>query len=62
MAGLSFVPLTGELAQVLNLTQPAGLLLPQSASGSASADAGLRAGSTPAVISDANLMLGAVIL
>jgi S1-C subfamily serine protease len=60
--GLSVVPLTGELAQLLNVPQPAGLLVMHSATDSPGGQLGLRAGSTPAVVGGVNLMLGGDII
>ena len=60
--GLAIVPLTGELARLLNVPQPAGLQVMHSAVDSPGARLGLRAGSTPAVVGGVNLMLGGDIL
>jgi S1-C subfamily serine protease len=60
--GLSVVPLTGELARLLNVPQPAGLLVMHSAADSPGAQLGLRAGSTPAVVGGVNLILGGDII
>jgi S1-C subfamily serine protease len=60
--GLSVVPLTGELARVLNVPQPVGLLVMHSAADSPGAQLGLRAGSTPAVVGGVSLMLGGDII
>lgn len=56
--GLSVVRLAGELARLLNVPQPAGLLVIHSAADSPGARLGLRTGSTPAVIGGVHLMLG----
>jgi S1-C subfamily serine protease len=60
--GVSFVPLSGELARALNVPQPAGLLVMHAAVDSPGAQMGLRAGTTPAVIGGVNLMLGGDII
>lgn len=60
--GLSVVPLSGEMAQLLNLPQPAGLLVTYSAEGSPGAQAGLKAGGALAVIGGVNLTLGGDII
>jgi S1-C subfamily serine protease len=60
--GLSVVPLSGELAQLLNVPRPAGLLVMHSAADSPGARLGLRAGSTPAVVGGVNLTLGGDII
>ena len=56
--GISVVPLSGELARLLNLPQPAGLLVMHAAEDSPGAQMGLRAGTTPAVVGGVNLTLG----
>ncbi len=60
--GLSVVPLSGELARLLNLPQPAGLLVMHAAEDSPGAQMGLRAGTTPAVVGGMNLTLGGDII
>lgn len=60
--GVSVVPLSGELARVLNLPQPAGLLVMHAAEDSPGAQMGLRAGTTPAVVGGVNLTLGGDII
>jgi serine protease Do len=60
--GVSFVPLSGELARALNVPQPAGLLVMHAAADSPGAQMGLRAGTTPAVIGGVNLTLGGDII
>jgi S1-C subfamily serine protease len=60
--GVSVVPLSGELARLLNLPQPAGLLVMHAAEDSPGAQMGLRAGSTPAVVGGVNLTLGGDII
>jgi len=60
--GLSVVPLSGELARLLNLPQPAGLLVMHAAEDSLGAQMGLRAGTTPAVVGGVNLTLGGDII
>jgi S1-C subfamily serine protease len=60
--GLALVPLSGELAHLLNVPQPAGLLVVHAAEDSPGAQLGLRAGNTPAVIGGVNLMLGGDII
>jgi S1-C subfamily serine protease len=60
--GVSVVPLSGEVARVLNLPQPAGLLVMHTAEDSPGAQMGLRAGATPAVVGGVNLMLGGDII
>ena len=56
--GVSVVPLSGELARLLNLPQPAGLLVLHAAEHSPGAQMGLRAGTTPAVVGGVSLTLG----
>lgn len=60
--GLSAVPVSGELARLLNLPQPAGLLVVHAAGDSLGAQVGLRSGTTPAVVGGVNLMLGGDII
>jgi S1-C subfamily serine protease len=60
--GVSVVPLSGDLARVLNLPQPAGLLVMHAAEDSPGAQMGLRAGTTPAVVGGVNLTLGGDII
>ena len=60
--GLSVVPLTGELAQLLNVPRAAGLLVIHSAADSPGERLGLRSGSTPAVVGGVNLTLGGDII
>jgi serine protease Do len=60
--GVSVVPLSGELARLLNLPQPAGLLVMHAAEDSPGAQMGLRAGTTPAVVGGVNLTLGGDII
>lgn len=60
--GLSVVPLSGELARLLNLPQPAGLLVMHAAEDSPGARLGLRAGATPAVVGGVPLTLGGDII
>jgi serine protease Do len=60
--GVSVVPLSGELARILNLPQPAGLLVMHAAEDSPGAQMGLRAGTTPAVVGGVNLTLGGDII
>jgi S1-C subfamily serine protease len=60
--GVSVVPLSGELARVLNLPQSAGLLVMHAAEDSPGSMMGLRAGTTPAVVGGVNLMLGGDII
>lgn len=56
--GAEFQALTGELAALLNLPQPAGLLIKTLARVSPLAVAGLRAGSVPAMVNGESLVLG----
>jgi len=60
--GVAVAPLSGELARVLNLPQPAGLLVMHAAEDSLGARMGLRAGSTPAVVGGVKLTLGGDII
>lgn len=60
--GLSVVPLSGELAQLLNLPQPAGLLVVHAAEDSPGAQMGLRPGTTSAVVGGVKLTLGGDII
>jgi S1-C subfamily serine protease len=60
--GVSVVPLSGELARLLNVPQPAGLLVMHAAEDSPGAQMGLRAGTTPAVVGGVNLTLGGDII
>jgi S1-C subfamily serine protease len=60
--GVSVVPLSGELARVLNLPQPAGLLVTHAAEDSFGAQMGLRAGNTPAIVGGVHLTLGGDII
>lgn len=60
--GLSVVPLSGELARLLNLPQAAGLLVMHAAEDSLGAQMGLRAGTVPAVVGGVNLTLGGDII
>jgi S1-C subfamily serine protease len=60
--GLAVVPLSGELARLLNLPQAAGLLVMHTAEDSPGARLGLRAGNTPAVIGGVSLVLGGDII
>jgi S1-C subfamily serine protease len=60
--GLSVLPLSGELARLLNLPQPAGLLVMHAAEDSPGARLGLRAGITPAVVGGVPLTLGGDII
>jgi len=60
--GISVVPLSGELARVLNVPQPAGLLVLHAAEDSPGAKMGLRAGTTPAQVGGVNLTLGGDII
>ena len=50
--------LTGELAQVFNLPQPAGFLIQRVAKGSLASRAGIKAGTIPATINEIPLILG----
>jgi serine protease Do len=56
--GVEGVLLTGELARVLNVPQPAGLLIQRVAAGSPGATLGLRAGTMPVRVEDQVLLLG----
>jgi S1-C subfamily serine protease len=56
------VPLSGELAQLLNLPQPAGLLVVHAAEDSPGAQMGLRPGTTSAVVGGVKLTLGGDII
>jgi S1-C subfamily serine protease len=56
--GTSVVPLSGELARLLNLPQPSGLLVMHAAEDSLGSQMGLRAGTVPAVIGGVHLVLG----
>jgi S1-C subfamily serine protease len=60
--GLSGYLLTGDLAGVLNLPQPAGLLVQRVAAHSPSAEVGLRGGSLRATINGVPLTLGGDII
>jgi serine protease Do len=60
--GLAVVPLSGELARLLNLPQPAGLLVMHAAEDSTGAQLGLRSGTTPAVVGGVKLTLGGDII
>ena len=60
--GLAVVPLSGELAQLLNVPRRAGLLVMHSAADSPGARLGLRAGTTPATVGGVNLTLGGDII
>ena len=60
--GLAVVPLSGELARLLNLPQPAGLLVMHAAEDSPGAQMGLRAGTVPAQVGGLNLTLGGDII
>lgn len=61
-SGLQGYTLSGELAAMLNLPQPAGVLVLQVAEDSPAARIGLRAGTTKAQIGDARLILGGDII
>ncbi len=50
--------LTGELAQVFNLPQPAGFLIQRVAKGSLASRAGIKAGTIPATINEIPMILG----
>lgn len=60
--GVSVVPLSGELARLLNLPQSAGLLVMHAAEDSPGAQIGLRGGTVPALVSGVNLTLGGDII
>lgn len=60
--GVSVVPLSGELARLLNLPQPAGLLVMHAAEDSPGAQIGLRGGTVPALVGGVNLTLGGDII
>jgi S1-C subfamily serine protease len=61
-SGLQGYTLSAELAALLNVPQPAGVLVIQVAEGSPSARLGLRAGTTHAQIGEARLILGGDII
>jgi serine protease Do len=56
--GVEGVLLTGELARVLNVPQPAGLLIQRVAAGSPGAALGLEAGTLPVRVEEQVLLLG----
>jgi S1-C subfamily serine protease len=56
--GAEFQALTGDLAALFNLPQPAGLLIKTLAKASPLAAAGLRAGAVPATVNGESLVLG----
>jgi serine protease Do len=56
--GVEGVLLTGDMARVLNVPQPAGLLIQRVAAGSPGASLGLRAGTVPVRVEDQVLLLG----
>jgi len=60
--GISAVLLTGDLARMLNLPQPNGLLVQRVADGSAAAVIGIRGGTTKATIGGTDLILGGDII
>jgi len=57
-SGAEFHSLTGDLAAVFNLPQPAGLLVKTLAKGSPLAQAGVKAGSIPASINGESMVIG----
>lgn len=61
-SGLHAYTLSGELAALLNVPQPAGVLVLQVAEGSPAARLGLRAGTTQVQIGEARLILGGDII
>lgn len=61
-SGLQGYTLSAEMAALLNVPQPAGVLVMQVAEGSPSARLGLRAGTTHAQIGEAQLILGGDII
>ncbi len=61
-SGLQGYTLSAELAALLNVPQPGGVLVMQVAEGSPSARLGLRAGTTPAQIGEERLILGGDII
>ncbi len=60
--GMSALLLTGNLARVLNLPQPNGLLVQRVADGSAAAVIGIRGGTTKASIGGTDVILGGDII
>ncbi len=60
--GLHSYTLSGELAELLNVPQDAGMLVLQVAEGSPAARLGLRAGTTPVQIGEARLIVGGDII
>jgi S1-C subfamily serine protease len=60
--GMSALLLTGNLARVLNLPQPNGLLVQRVADGSAAAVIGIRGGTTKATIGGTDVILGGDII
>lgn len=61
-SGLEGLLLTGELAAVLNVPPPGGVLVQRVARGSPAADLGMRPGSIPAKIGDEELLVGGDII
>jgi serine protease Do len=57
-SGVDFVPLSGEVARILNVPQPAGLLIQRVAAGSPGAMLGLQAGTLPMRIGSEEMVVG----
>lgn len=57
-SGVDFVPLSGEMARILNVPQPAGLLIQRVAAGSPGATIGLQAGTLPMRIGSEEIVVG----
>lgn len=57
-SGVDFVPLGREMARILNVPQPAGLLIERVAAGSPGATIGLQAGSLPMRIGSEEIRVG----